>query len=688
VLRLCAKKLSQGAVIWKRRLDAAVGRLEASDQDLLKSLAQWPENKSALIYHLKKRSDSFFYLANVKREEIVTAIKDHYPYSIPLTIKAADEICDHVFDELGSGKISLGPQVDWHEDFKSGYRWPSQFYTKIAVVRSDKHADVKIPWDLSRSHFYATLGKGYWYTNDEKYAGEFVALLTDWIRHNLPRMTVNWCSAMEVAIRLVNFIWAYHFFMHSPHFDEERKTLLLKSLISHAQFVVENLEYFGELSDNHYVSDVVGLAIVGITFPEFKQAEKWKRIGLKGLFGEVTSQVHDDGVQFEGSISYHRLVLEMFVSVVILCGKNGIEVPKAVWSRLEKMFNFVLHYTKPDGTAPQIGDTDNGRLHVLGKTEIMDHRYLLAIGAVLFERADFKAGAGTFHEEAFWLLGEEGLKRFDAIKNRVITLSSNAFRQGGFYFLRNDQLYMAVRCAANGRRGIGNHSHNDTLSFELYAYDKSFIVDPGTYVYTPEPDWRNLFRSTAYHNTLVVDGEEINRIPDDLFRLMKDAFPVVNRWTTTPRADFLDAQHNGYERLPEPVTHRRQFYFDKVANYWIIRDIVTGQGTHALSWYFHFDAGIELEIRNGMTIETLCEGGANLILDAVDTPPLSLEVEGGWVSPSYGIKKKARVARYSCTIELPTSITFILYPYDGKPGSFSIPDGVAARAKEYWSAIS
>jgi Heparinase II/III-like protein/Heparinase II/III N-terminus len=471
------------------------------------------------------------------------------------------------------------------------------------------------------------------------------------------------CSTMDVAIRLVNWIWAYHFFARSPEFDEEKKVVFLKSVVSHTQFVTENLEYYGEFSDNHYVSNIVGLAIVGITFPQFKQAEKWKQTGLQCLFGEVVSQVHEDGVQFEGSISYHRLVLEMFVSALILCEKNGIEVPQAVWSRLEKMFEFVLHYTKPDGTAPQIGDTDNGRLHVLGKTELMDHRYLLAIGAVLFERADFKAVAGTFHEEAFWLLGEEGLKRFDAVKDEAAGLPSKAFSRGGFYFMRNDQLYMAVRCAPNGRRGIGNHSHNDALSFELYAYGKSFIVDPGTYVYTPEPDWRNLFRSTAYHNTVLVDGEEINRIPDDLFRLMNDATPVVNRWETTDKTDFLDAQHNGYERLRDPVTHRRQFYFDKVDNYWIIRDVITGKGEHALSWYFHFDAGIDLAVRNQLTVETLCQGGANLVLLAVDAPPLSLELEEGWISASYGLKEKGRVARYSCTVELPTSVVFILYPH-------------------------
>jgi Heparinase II/III N-terminus/Heparinase II/III-like protein len=308
--------------------------------------------------------------------------------------------------------------------------------------------------------------------------------LTDWVQQNPPWMSVNWCSTMDVAIRMVNWIWAYHFFIGSPYFDQNKKISFFKSLYCHAQFISENLEYFGEFSDNHYLSNIVGLSLVGILFPEFKQAKTWKTFGLKELFQEIVNQFHEDGVNFERSINYHRLTLEMVITTLLLCKKNHISVPPAVWRRVEKMVEFVLYYTKPDGLGPQIGDTDNGRLQILGDTVVMDHRYLLSIGAVLFDRDDFKQGAGTFHEDALWLLGVEGWQQFEALKTPTAPVSSRAFTHGGFVFLRHQELYMAVACGANGRRGIGNHSHNDALSFELYAYDKTFIVDPGAYIYT------------------------------------------------------------------------------------------------------------------------------------------------------------------------------------------------------------
>jgi len=129
-------------------------------------------------------------------------------------------------------------------------------------------------------------------------------------------------------------------------------------------------------------------------------------------------RVYPDGVDFEGSISYHRLVTELFLSATLLCLKNGIDFPRWYMNHIEKMIEFVMYYTKPDGTVPQIGDNDDGRLHILsnyGNWNRLDHRYLLSVGAVLFKRQDFKDAASKFHEEAFWLLGEEGLSIYNAL---------------------------------------------------------------------------------------------------------------------------------------------------------------------------------------------------------------------------------------------------------------------------------
>ena len=85
-----------------------------------------------------------------------------------------------------------------------------------------------------------------------------------------------------------------------------------------------------------------------------KGEKKWLEKGVSALEEEMKFLVYPDGVDFEGSISYHRFVTELFLSTTLLCLKNDIDFPQWYMNRLEKMIVFVIYYTKPDGTAPQI----------------------------------------------------------------------------------------------------------------------------------------------------------------------------------------------------------------------------------------------------------------------------------------------------------------------------------------------
>ena len=361
----------------------------------------------------------FFNLDDKYKDKIVETIIKECPTPTKETINDADEICNHIFDLLGSGKTELGKEIDWHLDFKSGYRWnPKEYYlaTGKHVTLTDP-SDVKVPWELSRCQHFVTLGKAYRYTNDENYAKEFVSQIESWIVQNPVELGVTWACTMDVAIRTTDWIWGYYFFCDSPSITKEFKVTFFKSLFLHSRHIINNLE-FGQIRGNHYLSDIAGLVYLGIFFQETKEGQKWLEKGLSALKEEMEFQVYPDGVNFEGSISYHRLVTELFLSTTLLCLKNGITFPEWYMNRLEKMIEFVMYYTKPDGTAPQINDNDDGRLHILsnyGNWNRLDHRYLLSAGAVLFKRQDFKEAVGEFHEEAFWLLGEEGLNSFDTL---------------------------------------------------------------------------------------------------------------------------------------------------------------------------------------------------------------------------------------------------------------------------------
>jgi len=669
-------------------------------------------NLEELQRHYRQRREPKFFIGPTQRDKIVKIIQNSFPESIKRTVKDADQICDHVFDLLGSGPTKLKNQktkfnkenryksIDWHVDFKTGYKWnPKKYYRSIRIPNAYGKADIKVPWELSRFQHLATLGKAYWIVqkseDKEKYAFEFMDQIEDWIENNSYKFGVNWKCAMDVAIRAVNWIFGFYFFADEKKIPGDFWIKFLKSLFLHGKFISSNLETGlddrgNTITSNHYLSDVVGLIFLGIFFKETKEGNGWLDFGIEELMANMEFQVYPDGVDFESSIPYHRLVLELFTTSAILCKVNNIDLSQKFRDRLEKMFEFVMYYTKPDGNVPQIGDNDDGRLHIFanyGNWNRLDHRYLLSIGATLFDRLDFKEAAGGMDEEAFGLLGEEGLERYNAIGKKSLVLNSKAFIDGGFYIMRHNDLYLIVDCIPNDLKTTSGHKHNSRLSFELYACNKSFLIDPGTYTYTASPEWRNKFRSTFYHNTITVDGkEQSDFIPKKLFYIKSDTVIKVDNWKITDEYDFLDAQHSGYERLTNPVIHQRQIFFDKKDGYWIIKDILTGKGKHIFDLYFHFAPmkvdrlktnnnvlsrvskiknqliDGEIMIDSSLVVETKNNDGVNLSIIPLNTKNLTIDVLDGWVSCSYGVKEKASIVKYSKVACCPTEFLTILYP--------------------------
>src|SRR6185436_9454251 len=180
---------------------------------------------------------------------------------------------------------------------------------------------------------------------------------------------------------------------------------------------------------------------------------------------------------------------------------------------------------------------------------------------------------------------------------------SRAYRDAGLYIMRQHDLYLSLTTSDAGLNGRGSHGHNDALSIEVCIGHRAFIVDPGSYVYTADLTQRHLFRSTAYHSTARIDGEEQNTTLKDVpFVIGNEARPRVIEWTSTATQDRIVAEHAGYLRLASPVTHRRTIVFDKVEKYWLIEDEFLGEGDHECEIRFHFAPGLEIRIEGWRAI--------------------------------------------------------------------------------------
>jgi hypothetical protein len=649
-------KLTAGQFISPRLIQISLKHHNIRDNIRLADvLKDWDASKQ----HVQCReilTGRFF--VDVRDERLWASYRSQFGDKVRGVLEDAETICRHEFDLLGSGASYLGNPIDWHVDPVSGHRWPKRFsYTINRSANISQGIDIKFPWELSRMQHLPTLGKAYRLTKNERYAREIVEQLIHWMDDNPCPYGVNWTCAMDVAIRVMNITWAYLFIQDAPALTGDVRARLAVSIFQHGQFILFNLEHGiredgSVVNSNHYLTNILGLLHLGLICPEFTTAETWRRIGITALGEEMERQVHPDGGDFESSIPYHRLVLELFIAGALLCRLNEVNLPNRFWKRLEKMFEFVLFVTRPDAKVPQVGDADDGRLFILkdySSWDRTDFRYLLSIGAVLFQRNDMKANSGAFSEEAFWFLGPSGLIAFNRLTDSDRELKSKAFEDSGLYVMRSGNKYLLACCGTVGTAGIGNHKHNDLLSFELYAGDKAFIVDPGAYVYARNPSLRSLFRSTKYHNSVVIDGQEQNRFEASrVFEMTADSTVMVHRWASAPDRDCLDVEHTGYARLPQAVRHRRIFLFEKRTGAWEIRDVLIGAGDHTADWFFHFDHGIKLETIGGGLVRTNCDG-TNLALAVRAAIPLVFDLEEGWVSRRYGQKLPAKILHISGT---------------------------------------
>lgn len=517
-------------------------------------------------------------------------------------------------EDIFGKRIDYEP-IDWQIDFKSGYRWPENTFYKCLKYAPEPGADVKVSWELSRMQHLIGLALAFRVTGAARYAQEIIAQLVDWILSNPYKFGVNWQCTMEVAIRVANWTVAVELisnYLDKLTFEGKKRfeELFLSSLYQHGDFIIHNLEInrINGQRNNHYLANIAGLLVLSVATEDiFKEAAEWKRFAIEELKREISFQVYPDGTNFEASTCYHRLALELFFYPVwwlvihheLFNKGNYQEVASEVFGeefmeKLYKMFEAVLYLLKPNGRLPQIGDNDNGQFFKLYPREVLDMRYLLALGAVFFREPRFKISelfqTDEDIAELMLLYGEEGLEIWNKLAgNEISDIKSRSFPDSGWYIMRNGMDYVIISCGPNGKTGTGGHTHNDKLSYEFMRDGKDIVVDPGSYVYTPLPEERNRFRSTAYHNTISLEGKEQNRFVR-LFAMEENAIARCLRFGENEQEIFFEGVHSGFN----PVVHRRRIIFDKGKQHLQVYDELLNLDEERWANHVHFHPDVNL----------------------------------------------------------------------------------------------
>jgi hypothetical protein len=587
-------------------------------------------------------------------------------------LRQAENILKHNFPLFGCKAYNYDGKIVWDNDPLNGKRW-ILFRNKPLLLSLKKNKDIKFIWELNRHQHLYYLGKAFILTKDRRYADEIIAEITNWIENVRPGKSVNWLSALEISIRVFSWIWALNFIDWQNSADRKTVNRIEKSIFEQTEFVEKHLQ-IREFSNNHLIGEVACLTVVGIMFPHFATSGSWLKKGLTILDEQINKQIFEDGVDKEQAMDYHKLVLDFYTFVVILCNKNDILVPKGLLNKLEKMYEALFYSSRPDGSLPMIGDDDNGRVAKLSEDSGRNLLSTLLTGAILFSRGDMKWLVKKFNEESLWLLGLKGYGLFNSLTEYTPKYTSFGLKESGQYIMRSgwdkDALYMYFDCGPQGM-GQAGHGHADALSFELFAYGKPLIIDSGTYTYNGPKEWRNYFRGTSGHNTVVIDGlDQAEHLkPYDQFGWEKKADAYNTKWYSTKKYDFVGGYHDGYKRLHQPVRHKRYILFVK-PEYWIITDFLMGEGKHNVEILYHFSPGEVFLDKDKKSVKTNYKNESNILVIPSDGGNIKAQIiEGnikpiqGWVSYNYGDKVKVPTLSYSKVSNIPLIFTTVLYPF-------------------------
>jgi len=201
---------------------------------------------------------------------------------------------------------------------------------------------------------------------------------------------------------------------------------------------------------------------------------------------------------------------------------------------------------------------------------------LLGVGAALF------GGHSDALEDAKWYGLNPAAGSSPTSKQASRPNGMKVFPQSGIAIARCDDLDVLFFAMPNSIAGKGSHTHNDKLSLVVRIAGDEVLCDSGTSCYTRDAAERNRFRSTAAHNTLLVDDCEQNRISPEnnaLFSLANDARASVIQSEQNDGGLVLSAAHSGYRSMG--ITHTRTVTLAD-GSLITVEDRVTGAGTRRI----------------------------------------------------------------------------------------------------------
>ncbi len=561
--------------------------------------------------------------------------------------EAADRVMAGRWDVFSLLDQDLGFPPDWNRDPLTGKRIPLQFGKRLEYRDIARVGDIRHVWELNRHAELNLLAQTYAMTGDVKYAEGCRTLLTSWFEQCPYALGANWVSSLELAIRLNNWAFTWHLLggENAPLFASEAgiafRRQWLDAVYQHCDFVAGYLSRHSS-ANNHLLGELAGLYIASLTWPCWKASAGWRVQASRELEIEALKQNAPDGGNREQAFYYHHEALEWMLLAYLWGNANGESFSTAYPARMEAMLDFIASVMDAGGHVPMVGDADDAHIVKFEPEQHGDpYRSLLGIGAVLFRRADLAAKAGGLDDKARWLLGDAVSRQFAELAlARHAGPSRRVFPESGYFLMGSDfgtenEIRILADAGPLGYLSIAAHGHADALSLTLSVGGHEVLIDPGTYTYQGEIEWREYFRGTSAHNTVTVDGENQSQ-SGGRFMWLNHGNASCIRFDENAERQVLLAEHNGYRSLADPLSHQREWMFEQADRTLTVVDRLASHGEHQLAWFWHFAESVLVSLTPDRVIARVPGWRIEFTPpDACEQPLLlhgSEKPIGGWIS--------------------------------------------------------
>jgi hypothetical protein len=560
--------------------------------------------------------------------------------NIKVPVKPSPALSEKL-QQLKEGRLLLfssilsapGSNADWVTNPDSGYKYDVQKHWTEIPDYSKEAGDIKYVWERSRfSYLYDIIRYDQHFGED--HAAMVFGDILSWIKSNPVNCGPNYRCSQEMSLRVLNWVFALHFYSNSPHLTQEVFNEMQHVIYWHLHHIYNNIDFSRiAVRNNHAITETLTLYLGGMFFPSMPGAARWKQKGKEWFEEEIAYQIYNDGTFLQYSMNYHRIVVQLLTWGIVLSEKNGERFSNVVYDRARKSLKYLRTcMAGNNGWLPNYGANDGALFFGLSSTHYRDYRpQLQALAAAL----GMSCGIDTDNEDQYWY----GINR-QVTEHWQPSEGMHSFRDGGYYLIREADTLTFIKCGSYKDRP----SQADNLHIDIWHNGENIMPDAGSYKYNTDDATIRYFSGTRSHNTVMLGNND---------QMLKGGRFIWYYWTQCRNAQLTEDNTSYYftgtiqafGQLQPGILHTRSVAKQKGRNEWLITDtILHAPPQHEMIQYWHIAANSPQKV--------------NIVATDSTKATIAPVIAAGMASSLYGQKVETREISFSTKDrEIQTRIT-------------------------------